>query len=210
MLMLPSANRLTKETLRMFKDSGGYDAFFPPDDDPAAHAALLQRVPNLDTFEQATGFWGRQIKTSLGNTLRLLHPLVILDEGHKAYSAGARATLEGFNPSVVVELSATPPEEFEVGPGPTALSMLLAKQVDDAVNYLAALSEAERERAYRYLEPRLATDTLSMVQEAVGARRRGEEPSFWNKKIAGGFTVKHAAMGLGAVAAVAILVSWFR
>jgi hypothetical protein len=29
MLMLPSANRLTKETLRMFKDSGGYDALFP-------------------------------------------------------------------------------------------------------------------------------------------------------------------------------------
>jgi len=114
LLMLPSANRQTKETLRMFKDSGGYDAFFPPDDDPAAHAALLQRVPNLDTFERETGFWGRQIKTSLGNTLRLLNPLVILDEGHKAYSAGARATLEGFNPSLVVELSATPPEESNV------------------------------------------------------------------------------------------------
>ena len=114
MLMLPSANRLTKETLRMFKDSGGYDAFFPSDDDPAAHAALLKRVPNLDTFERETGFWGRQIKTSLGNTLRLLNPLVILDEGHKAYSTGARSTLEGFNPSLVVELSATPPDESNV------------------------------------------------------------------------------------------------
>ena len=27
-----------------------------------------------------------------------LRPLVILDEGHKAYSRNARATLEGFNP----------------------------------------------------------------------------------------------------------------
>jgi len=114
MLMLPSANRLTKETLRMFKDSGGYDAFFPRDDDPTGHASLLKRVPNLDTFERESGFWGRQIKTSLGNTLRLLNPLVILDEGHKAYSSGARATLEGFNPSLVVELSATPPEESNV------------------------------------------------------------------------------------------------
>jgi len=114
MLMLPSANRETKETLRMFKDSGGFDCFFPADDDRAAHADLLKRIPNLDTFEKEAGFWGKQIKTSLGNTLRLLQPLVILDEGHKAYSAGARATLEGFNPSLLVELSATPPKESNV------------------------------------------------------------------------------------------------
>lgn len=114
LLMLPSANRETKETLRMFKDSGGFDRFFPPEDDPAAHAALLKRVPNLDTFEKEDGFWGRQAKTSLGNTLRLLQPIVILDEGHKAYSAGARKTLEGFNPCLLVELSATPPAESNV------------------------------------------------------------------------------------------------
>lgn len=114
MLMLPSANRETKETLRMFKDSGGFDRFFPADDDAKGHAELLQRVPNLDTFEKESGFFGRQVKTSLGNTLRVLSPLVILDEGHKAYSAGARATLEGFNPAMIVELSATPPDESNV------------------------------------------------------------------------------------------------
>ena len=108
LLMLPSANRQTKETLRMFRDSGGFDRFFPPDDDPAAHAELLESHPNLDTFEQAPGFWGRYIKTSLGNTVRVLKPLIILDEGHKAYSVGAKATLEGFNPCMIVELSATP------------------------------------------------------------------------------------------------------
>ena len=108
LLMLPSANRQTKETLRMFRDSGGFDRFFPPDDDPAAHAELLESHPNLDTFEQAPGFWGRYVKTSLGNTVRVLKPLIILDEGHKAYSVGAKATLEGFNPCMIVELSATP------------------------------------------------------------------------------------------------------
>ena len=108
LLMLPSANRRTKDTLRMFRDSGGFDRFFPPDDDPAAHAKLLEEHPNLDTFEQTTGFWGRYIKTSLGNTVRLLRPLIILDEGHKAYSVNAKATLEGFNPCMIVELSATP------------------------------------------------------------------------------------------------------
>ncbi|MXW95938.1 MAG: restriction endonuclease subunit R [Acidimicrobiaceae bacterium] len=108
LLMLPSANRQTKETLRMFRDSGGFDRFFPPDDDPTAHAALLESCPNLDTFEQAAGFWGRYVKTSLGNTVRVLKPLIILDEGHKAYSTNAKATLEGFNPCMIVELSATP------------------------------------------------------------------------------------------------------
>ena len=108
LLMLPSANRKTKDTLRMFRDSGGFDRFFPPDDDPAAHAKMLEENPNLDTFEQTPGFWGRYIKTSLGNTVRLLRPLIILDEGHKAYSANAKATLEGFNPCMIVELSATP------------------------------------------------------------------------------------------------------
>ena len=108
LLMLPSANRKTKDTLRMFRDSGGFDRFFPPDDDPPAPAELLEEHPNLDTFDQTTGFWGRSVKTSLGNTIRLLRPLIILDEGHKAYSVNAKATLEGFNPCMIVELSATP------------------------------------------------------------------------------------------------------
>lgn len=114
LLMLPSANRETKDQLRMFRDSGGYDRFFPRDDDVTGHRELLKAVPNLDTFEKHAGFWGRQIKTSLGNTLRLLRPLVILDEGHKAYSANARATLEGFNPCLMLELSATPPKEANI------------------------------------------------------------------------------------------------
>ena len=114
LLMLPSANRQTKDTLRMFRDSGGYDRFFPPEDQPRRHAEILARTPNLDTFEETVGHWGRIIKTSLGNTLRLLRPLIVLDEGHKAYSANAKATLEGFNPCMIVELSATPAKEANV------------------------------------------------------------------------------------------------
>ena len=116
LLMLPSANRETKEQLRMFRDSGGFDRFFPDDDDAKGHAALLERVPNLDTFATAGAgsFWGRQVKTSLGNTLRLLRPMIVLDEGHKAYSRNAKATLEGFNPSLIIELSATPTAEANI------------------------------------------------------------------------------------------------
>jgi len=114
MLMLPSANRKTKETLRVFKDSGGFQDFFPAEDDIRGQEALLQRFPNLDTYEKQSAFWGRQIKTSLGNTLRMLSPLIVLDEGHKAYSAGAQETLRGFNPCLIVELSATPSKESNV------------------------------------------------------------------------------------------------
>jgi type III restriction enzyme len=114
MLMLPSANRQWPKQLRMFRDSGGFDRFFPADDDQRGHREFLQKSPNLDTFEKDNGFWGRQIKTSLGNTLRLLNPLIILDEGHKAYSENARRTLEGFNPCLIIELSATPPQTANV------------------------------------------------------------------------------------------------
>jgi type III restriction enzyme len=86
LLMLPSASRANKEALRMFRDSGAFQAFFPSEEDKDGHAALLARIPILETFEKADAFWGRQIKTSLGNTIRLLEPLIILDEGHKAYS----------------------------------------------------------------------------------------------------------------------------
>ncbi|MFA4910835.1 MAG: DEAD/DEAH box helicase family protein [Desulfobacteria bacterium] len=108
MLMLPSANRLTKETLKVFKDSGGFQDFFPAEDDVKNQEKVLQNIPNLDTYHQEKGFWGKQIKTSLGNTLRTLSPIIIMDEGHKAYSEGAQNTLRGFNPCMIAELSATP------------------------------------------------------------------------------------------------------
>ena len=114
MLMLPSANRVTKEQLRMFRDSGGFDRFFPDGDDLGGHKKLLDQIRNLDTFEREGSIWGRHAKTSLGNTLRLLRPLIILDEGHKAYSRNAKRTLEGFNPCMIVELSATPPRGANV------------------------------------------------------------------------------------------------
>jgi type III restriction enzyme len=102
MLMLPSANRQTKETLKVFRDSGGFQR------------KLLQEIPNLDIYAKESRFWGKQVKTSLGNALKTLAPLIILDEGHKAYSEGAQNTLRGFNPCMVVELSATPSQKSNV------------------------------------------------------------------------------------------------
>jgi len=114
MLMLPSANRKTKDVLRMFKDNGGFQSFFPSEDNFEEHANLLEKFPNLDTYEQTFGLWGKQIKSSLGNTLKILSPIVILDEGQKAYSHQAQETIYDFNPSIIIELSATPPAQSNI------------------------------------------------------------------------------------------------
>ena len=66
LLMLPSANRQTKDQLRMFRDSGGFDRFFAADEDVRGHTELLERIPNLDAFGEENVSWGRQVKSSLG------------------------------------------------------------------------------------------------------------------------------------------------
>lgn len=109
MLMLPSANRLNRDTLKVFRDAGGYTDFFPAEDNYPAQKELLNKFPNLDYFGEEGEVFQLQIKTSLGNTLKLLKPLVIIDEGHRAYGEQARNTVRNFNPSFILELSATPP-----------------------------------------------------------------------------------------------------
>jgi type III restriction enzyme len=59
MLMLPSASRRNKEVLRIFRDSGGFADFFPAEDDTQGTAKLIERIPNLDTFESQNAFWGK-------------------------------------------------------------------------------------------------------------------------------------------------------
>ncbi|MCI0524494.1 MAG: DEAD/DEAH box helicase family protein, partial [Acidobacteria bacterium] len=115
LLKLASTNRETREQLKFFRDSGGNIVrHFPPEDAPGEHRALKLRVPNLDMLVEDEARGEHLVKTSLGNLVKLYEPPVILDEGHKATSKLARDTIEGFNASVVVELSATPYREANV------------------------------------------------------------------------------------------------
>ncbi|MDI7267951.1 MAG: DEAD/DEAH box helicase family protein [Myxococcota bacterium] len=108
-VQLASVNRVTREQLKFFADCGGNIVqHFPPEDEPDRHADLLRRIPNLDKLDDAL------VKTSLANLVRLCRPAVVLDEGHKATSRLARETIEKMNPSIVVELSATPPKDANV------------------------------------------------------------------------------------------------
>ena len=108
-VQLASTNRETAEQLKFFKDSGGnITQHFPPESDADAQRLLKEKFINLDMIENDAATGRHLCKTSIGNLVRLCKPPVILDEGHKATSQLARQTLEDFNASVIVELSATP------------------------------------------------------------------------------------------------------
>jgi len=130
-LMLQAANRQTQASLKMFRDRGDVHGFTPHEGDQGAHEALVKAIPNLDCYDQGDGMatWA-MIKDSLGNALRIIRPIVILDEGQKAISDLAFSTLYGFNPSIVIELSATPIDVNERGganPRPARYANLLVE-----------------------------------------------------------------------------------
>jgi type III restriction enzyme len=189
MLMLPSANRQNRETLRLFRDHGGFDAFFPAEDQWEAHAALLNETPNLDTYG-TEGTLGRVVKSSLGNTLCRLNPLIILDEGHKAYSITAQETLLGFNPAFILELSATPPKGSNIlvdiagrrlhQEGMIKLDMHLYRQA--SVDWRDTMRASHRHRvALEQIADEYYQDSgqyirpIALVQvERTGAKQRGQ------------------------------------
>ena len=116
LLMLPAANRhRNREFLRMFRDSGGYGSFFPDADVLFATERLLDSHPDLERAASREG--EGQVKQSLFNVFKLLRPIVVLDEAHKAYGASGKREQAGrefveavnrLDPQLVIELSATP------------------------------------------------------------------------------------------------------
>lgn len=117
LLMLQSAARKdeAQKKLKAFRDRGNVLGFVPREDDIEAHWQLLADVPNLDAYApwgasqaEARATKGSIVKSSLGNVLRLVRPMVVIDEGHHAYTDNALRTLDGFNPCFMLELSATP------------------------------------------------------------------------------------------------------
>ncbi|WP_018698729.1 DEAD/DEAH box helicase [Amorphus coralli] len=104
LLMLQSSNRENQDSLKMFRDRGDVHGFFPAEGEQQAQKAALELTPNLSAYSDMFPM----VKDSLGNALRIIRPVVVLDEGHRAISDLAFSTLYGFNPSFVLELTATP------------------------------------------------------------------------------------------------------
>ena len=110
LISLQSANRQhNKEFLKMNQDSGDYTSFFPEIDDALGEARLRNNYRDLDPPER-----DRPVIRSLRNVIKIVRPVVVLDEAHKAYgrqggdSEEFVQSINQLNPRLVIELSATP------------------------------------------------------------------------------------------------------
>ena len=113
LLMLPAANKSPDKKLkdkayyRMYRNAGRYSSFFPDHDDNDGNALMLEKYPDLDFSTE-----GNMPMQSLFNVIKILRPVVVLDEAHKAY--GTRngkefaSSINRLDPQMVIELSATP------------------------------------------------------------------------------------------------------
>ncbi len=114
MLQSFSRDKIKKDDLKFFQDNGKFDEFFPLESDQQKQSELLKIFPNLDKESSEDSLFGVKIKTSFGNVVKILEPLIILDEGHKAKSELASSAISECNPSCVCELTATPTEQANV------------------------------------------------------------------------------------------------
>ena len=110
LVSLQSANRKnSRDFLRMFRDSGRYPTLFPDSDDAMGDGRLRGKYPDLDPPDD-----NAPVKHSLFNVFKMLRPVIVLDEAHKAYGQKVEntdefvASINRLNPSLVIELSATP------------------------------------------------------------------------------------------------------
>ncbi|UWQ55004.1 DEAD/DEAH box helicase family protein [Leisingera caerulea] len=160
-LMLQSANRETQDSLKMFRDRGDVHGFTPQGQQDK-HAELLKAIPNLSTYDlgDAVAPWA-MVKDSLGNALRIIRPIVVVDEGQKAVSELAFKTLYGFNPSFVLELTATPkdvaPSKAKIGRYANLLVEVTGKELDQEGMIKMPLN----------LDPRQGTDWHSTLDAGV-------------------------------------------
>ena len=77
----------------MFKDAGRYPSFFPDGDDLLSDGRLMKTYPDLECNVE-----GGTIKHSLFNVFKILRPVVVLDEAHKAYGAKKKEANEEICP----------------------------------------------------------------------------------------------------------------
>ncbi|MDE0020292.1 MAG: DEAD/DEAH box helicase family protein [Candidatus Poribacteria bacterium] len=98
-----------REFLRLFRDNSKYTSFFPDSDDYAAHERLKKQYPDLK--DQS-----RVVIRSLHNVFKMMRPVVVLDEAHKTVGSSwqierVNRSVRELNPSLIIEISATPKPE---------------------------------------------------------------------------------------------------
>jgi type III restriction enzyme len=119
LLTIQSFNAKSKDR-KIRQASGAFSGFFPDDFYVKDHQTLLEKTANLETYTwdelptyASQGY--RFVKNTLENVFRLCRPVVIVDEAHnlsaKAKEADYKNALQhitGYNPSFMMEITATP------------------------------------------------------------------------------------------------------
>ena len=105
-----------REFLRLFRDSGKYASFFPDNDDYSAHERLKEQYPDLKMQTISETRQSRIVMRSLHNVFKMTRPVVVLDEAHKTVGASrhieeVNKSVRELNPSLILEISATPKPE---------------------------------------------------------------------------------------------------
>lgn len=158
-VMIQSISRKNaKEALKVFQDSGGYESFFPPDSRYDLHKQIMEQVPNLDVISDASSAFP-QIRTSMGNAIRMSKPFFIIDEIHKVFSEQARKTINNLNPEMVLGLSATPKEGMNILVNVTGLE----------------LKDEDMIKLDMHIFPPSGSDWKSMIREIKSHRERLEK-----------------------------------
>lgn len=169
-LMLQSAARKTKETLRMFRDRGDVFGFIPPLGDLQAHKELVRTFGGAAQIKvsKCLDTYGDElfpvVKDSLGNALRIIRPVVVMDEGHKAIADISYQTLYGFNPSFVLELTATP-KDIAARSGRVPREARFANMLVEVTGL--ELEAEEMIKMPLMLDPHKGTDWRAVLNSAV-------------------------------------------
>lgn len=151
-------NREEKDGLKVYQSSGTLMAHFE-------HLAGPQRE-NLLTDE------GGAVPCSLANVLRLRRPFLVVDEAHNNRTDLAFSTLAAFNPSGILELTATP--DTEKTPSNVLHSVSAVELKAEQMIKLPILLETEGDwqKCLAY-----AADRREQLQAAADAERRTGAPA---------------------------------
>ena len=97
-----------KEGRKFHNESGNHHDILPYPDRHVQHDALLDVFPNLERDAPGSPHAKGYVRHSLANAIRVLRPIVVIDESQNVTTDIRRDFVSGLNPRFILELSATP------------------------------------------------------------------------------------------------------
>ncbi len=101
-----------KEARKFHNESGHHRDILPYPDRHVQHGALLEEFPNLDLDAPGSSHATKgYVRHSLANAIRVLRPIVVIDESQNVATTIRRDFVYSLNPRFILELSATPQDD---------------------------------------------------------------------------------------------------